>query len=64
MPTGSYQLELTTKLGQVMYNGTASVTAASFVKNIALSKLVTAGTYQLKVIDNNGKATEIQVIVQ
>jgi hypothetical protein len=64
MTEGSYQLQLTNKLGQVVYSGTANVTAATFVKNITLSKVVTAGTYQMKVIDAGGKAVNIQVVVQ
>ena len=64
MTEGSYQLQLTNKLGQVVYSGTANVTAATFVKNITLSKVVTAGTYQMKVIDAGGRAVNIQVVVQ
>ncbi|WP_255155842.1 fibronectin type III domain-containing protein [Ferruginibacter sp. HRS2-29] len=64
MTEGSYQLQLTNKLGQVVYSGMASVTAASFVKNITLSKVVTAGTYQMKIVDADGKAVNIQVVVQ
>ncbi|MCP9751982.1 hypothetical protein EGI32_13520 [Ferruginibacter sp. HRS2-29] len=64
MPSGNYQLQLANNLGQIVYSGTATVNAMNFVKNITLGKTVTAGSYQLRVVDAAGHATDIQLIIQ
>jgi hypothetical protein len=63
-PKGSYTLELTNKLGQVVYNGKVDVLGATFVKSIVLNPTTTSGTYQLKVTDVDGKVKTIQVVVE
>jgi hypothetical protein len=64
MPAGNYQLQLANNLGQIVYSGTAAVNGFSFVKNITLSKTITAGNYQLRVVDADGNAKDIQLIIQ
>ncbi len=63
-PKGTYTLQLSSKLGQVIYNDKTTVIGSSFVKSIILTPLTPAGTYQLKVIAEDGTVKVIQVVIE
>ncbi len=63
-PAGEYRIQLTNKLGQIVYSGMAQVSGTVFVKSVPLNPTIAAGNYQLQVISEEGTSTTQQVIVQ
>jgi hypothetical protein len=62
-PAGNYQLELSNKLGQVIFTRTVKVTGNNFTESIQPGKDIAAGNYQLSIIGENGKKTVQQVVI-
>jgi hypothetical protein len=62
-PAGVYSLQLTNKLGQVIYRGVIEVSGMNTVKSVILGNEVIAGNYQLSIISPDGTRFAIQVIV-
>lgn len=61
---GSYRLQLSNKLGQVVYSGTVILSSNNVIKAVRLDNSVSAGIYQLRIVNENGKAMTEQVIIE
>ena len=62
--TGTYKLQLTNKMGQVVYATTTDITSVNQVKVITLDKKITMGTYQLSIISVSGNKITRQVMIR
>ena len=62
-PAGAYQLELSNKLGQVIFSRAIKINDPDFTESIQLGKEIATGNYQLSIIGENGKKVVQQVVV-
>ncbi len=61
---GTYAVQLTNKLGQVVYNGQVQVSGTLVHKVIALGKAVSSGQYQLTITAQNGARTIQKLVIE
>ena len=61
---GIYGLQLSNKLGQLVYKGSIQIINDLVVRSIQLDPGIVAGTYQLTIISTDGTKTSKQVIIQ
>jgi len=61
---GTYNIEISNKLGQLIYTGSAVVPGNSFSRSVSLGERTPAGIYQLKVISESGVVTTMQIVVE
>ena len=61
---GTYQVQLTNKLGQVVYNGKVSVSGTMMHKVIVLGNTVSTGQYQLTITAQNGARTIQKLVIE
>ena len=60
---GTYGLQLTNKLGQVVYNGTMQVSGSNLVKSVHIPKEISSGSYQLNITAPDGSKTNISIMI-
>ncbi|MEO8769498.1 MAG: hypothetical protein ABI402_05420 [Ferruginibacter sp.] len=61
---GTYLLELTNKLGQVVYRNSVYIDQNNFVEIIRLEKTIASGAYQLSILNENGMKTVRPVVIE
>ena len=61
---GIYSLQLSNKLGQLVYSGSIQLNNDLAVRSIQLDQGIVTGTYQLTIISTDGTKTSQQVIIQ
>ena len=61
---GTYSLQLTNKLGQVVYNGTIQVNTGSMVKSVALPNEIASGNYQLNITEPDGTKNILTLMIE
>ena len=61
---GNYNIQLTNKLGQLVYNSNIQLGANEMARFLPLDETVTAGNYQISIIAGNGVKTVQQVMIQ
>ena len=61
---GNYKLQLTNKLGQVVYNSNIEIDDANITRSIMLDKTIASGNYQLSIVDANAKKSVQQIIIR
>jgi hypothetical protein len=63
-PLGEYNVELSNKLGQVIYRSSLQVNGKTGIQQLHLGENVLPGNYQVRVISQTGEITVKQVIIQ
>jgi hypothetical protein len=63
-PLGEYNVELSNKLGQVVYRSSLQVNGKTGVQQLHLGENVMPGNYQLKLISKTGEITIKEVIIK
>ncbi len=63
-PAGDYQVELSGKLGQVLYRNLLQVSSKTRVQQLHLGENVLPGNYQLKIISKAGEITVKELIIE
>jgi hypothetical protein len=61
---GKYKLQLSNKMGQVVYATSVDVTGTNYVRTIKLDHVITIGTYQLSIIPATGNRIARQVMIE
>ena len=61
---GNYSIQLTSSMGQVVYNGSIKLSNGDMIKPVRLNESIAAGTYQLTVVSETGSKTTQQIIIQ
>ena len=61
---GEYSLEMSNKLGQVIYHGTESISGLKTIRFIQPGKNLSSGNYDLKISTPNGDKIVIPLIIQ
>ncbi|MES1181534.1 MAG: T9SS type A sorting domain-containing protein, partial [Flavobacterium sp.] len=64
-PEGTYKIELSNLIGQVIYSDKVIVNSSNMVKTISLGQAITTGSYQLVIVaEKNGNKRVEQLIIQ
>ena len=63
-PAGTYQLELTNKLGQVMYTGKVAIDGVNITRKVSLIYVQAAGLYRLKIKLPDGTISTQQLMIE
>ena len=61
---GTYNLELTNKLGQQVYSNTVEINTDKVIRSLQLEQTIASGTYQLTITRLNGNSITQQVVIQ
>jgi uncharacterized protein YjdB len=63
-PAGTYMLQLSNKLGQVVYSTAVRIENSNTIKSMQLTNDIAKGNYQLSILSPDGYRTAYQVVVQ
>lgn len=63
-PAGRYSLQLSNKLGQILYRATADINLDMVLRSFSLGNEVSPGIYQLVITSSEGKKSVEQVIIK
>ncbi|MEO8769761.1 MAG: hypothetical protein ABI402_06745 [Ferruginibacter sp.] len=60
---GTYLMELVDKSGKVVYKGSVVINGVSIIKTIVLNPSISAGSYQVRILNMNGKKETFQIVI-
>ena len=63
-PVGTYELELTNKIGQAVYKGKVILNSMNDKKKVSLAYVTAAGLYRLNIKGPDGKVHTIELLVE
>jgi hypothetical protein len=63
-PAGTYKVELTNKLGQVLYRGKVDVKYVKEKKKVSLANVTAAGLYRLNILALDGSVNSVEILVE